>query len=120
MKEQVFCENIFNDVLPSVRAIIASRLTGDYKLTQSQVSEKLGLTQPAVSQYTNGLRGKGVKRILENKGMLDYLDSLSAEIVNRDVDLNFKVCEICEKSRKEGVFKKASRVICLLDIAGTK
>jgi len=70
---KVFCENIFNDILPAVRAIVANNLINNYGLNQQEVSEKLGLTQPAVSQYQNGLRGKKIKRILSNKSMMEYI-----------------------------------------------
>ncbi len=119
MKARVFCENIFNELLPSIRAIVSNRLTNIYGMTQTEVSKKLGLTQPAVSQYNTGLRGKGIKKILSNREMVSYIDSLSAEIVSGSADINFKVCEICQRSREDGVFSKEnlSKLICLLDVA---
>ncbi len=122
MKAKVFCENIFNDILPAVRAIVADNLMNKHGFNQLEASEKLGLTQPAVSQYRNGLRGKDISRILSNKGMAEYVDFLSEEVASGESDLNLKVCEICSRSRQGGIFTKEelNPFICLLELAGVK
>jgi predicted transcriptional regulator len=122
MQARIFCEVILNEVLPAVRAIIANRLINVYGLTQNEVAKKLGLTQPAVSQYKNGLRGRKIKKILSNKEMVEYIDSLCDKIATENLDINFKVCEICTTSREKDIFPKEymNPFICLIEIAKVK
>jgi len=119
MKKGIFCEIVFNEIMPTVRAIIANRLINAYGLTQQEVAEKLGLTQPAVSHYKNRLRGKNFEKILSKKVMVSYIDSLSAEIVSKNIDPNLKVCEICKKSKESGIFSKEEidSFICIIEVA---
>ncbi|HLC59285.1 MAG TPA: helix-turn-helix domain-containing protein [archaeon] len=121
MAVKIFCENIFDDIMPALRAIVANNLTSKYGMTQQEASKKLGLTQPAVSQYKSGLRGKKLKKLMSNPNMSQFVDYLSAEVVGGH-DISTKVCEICAKSRKEGVFNKEELdpFLCLLEIAGVK
>jgi len=47
-------------IIPALRREIAKSMIDDYKLTQKQVAELLGLTEAAVSQYLSSKRAKGV------------------------------------------------------------
>ena len=80
MAVKIFCENIFDDIMPALRAIVANNLTSKYGMTQQEASKKLGLTQPAVSQYKSGLRGKKLKKLykLHNQTQLMlYLNQMA-------------------------------------------
>ncbi len=104
-----FCEIVVSDFLPSVRAIIANDLSNKYDLTQTQISEKLGITQPAISQYKRELRGHKVRAISSNNAVSNLISELSKDIAMGDVDCKFihkKVCEICRTARKEKLLCK--------------
>lgn len=53
------CEVAVKDVLPTVRAMLVKELIERHHLSQVEVAKKLGITQPAVSQYRRMLRGAG-------------------------------------------------------------
>ena len=53
------CEVAVKDVLPTVRAMLVKELIERHHLNQVEVAKKLGITQPAVSQYRRMLRGAG-------------------------------------------------------------
>ena len=51
--------------MPTIRAMVVKDLIKRYKLSQVNVARKLGITQPAVSQYVSALRGKDeIEKIL--------------------------------------------------------
>jgi predicted transcriptional regulator len=104
-----FCEIIVTDILPAMRAIVAKELIEEYGLNQTQVSKKLGITQPAVSQYKSELRGRGVKILYSDKKIMCSIKNLSKKIASDEIDLkkihqNF--CKICLKIRKEKIICK--------------
>jgi len=105
-----FCEIIVADILPAVRAVVAKELIEEYGLNQTEVSKKLGITQPAVSQYKSELRGQGVKILQSNKEIMNSIKNLSKKIASgkissKEIHQNF--CEVCLKIRKE-------KIICRL------
>lgn len=59
-----FCEVMLH---PALRALIAKELAEHYNFTQAQIAAKLGVTQPAVSQYLRLLRAKHVKELRRDK-----------------------------------------------------
>ncbi len=61
------CEAVVKEVLPAIRAMLVRELIERHRLSQVEVAEKLGITQPAVSQYLRMLRGAGRhKALLKN------------------------------------------------------
>ncbi len=53
------CEVVVKEVLPAIRAMLVRELVERHRLSQVEVARKLGITQPAVSQYLRMLRGAG-------------------------------------------------------------
>mgnify|MGYP006284699215 CR=1 FL=1 len=98
------CEIIVRTVLPGLRAMLVDELMKTYGLNQVEVSEKLGVTQPSVSQYRKKLRGKNVK-ILQNKKIKEKIKDL-AENVNRGMDnkeIVSEICKICNLIKEENL-----------------
>ena len=58
MKIMYKCETVTRRVLPLYRSFVAKELLKKYNFTQVKVSEKLGTTQAAISQYLNSKRGR--------------------------------------------------------------
>jgi predicted transcriptional regulator len=52
------CERAAGDVLPRARALIARKLVEVYKLSRTEAAKRMGLTQPAISQYMKETRGR--------------------------------------------------------------
>ncbi len=106
-----FCEIIVSDILPAMRAVLADKLSKTYGLSQTQISKKLGITQPAVSQYKRELRGQKAKIILSNKKTMELIKKLAHDIAldEKDIDskhLHKRMCSICKRIREEGLVCK--------------
>ncbi|MEF8832004.1 MAG: transcriptional regulator [Candidatus Thermoplasmatota archaeon] len=95
------CEKFVNEYMPTVKANIAYILYNEYSLKQIEISEILDITQPAVSQYIRGSRGKTtdlskeIERSIEEVAEEIYGLSESDKITQQDVD--DLMCEICKK-----------------------
>ena len=86
-------------------------------LEQIEISKKLGITQPAISQYKQRVRGSMAGSIHLNESLGKYIDSMINEITESDLNINTKICRICEKTRESGVIRINPReFLCLLEI----
>ena len=93
---------IVKEVLPSMRAFLAKRLVEAYGLSQKQAAQKLGTTQPAISQYKRGIRGyKSANLFLQNQQVVEILNNLAktiatgTQVSDYHVTLElFKACEL--------------------------
>ena len=93
------CERNVKYVLPAIRAMIAYQLFHKHSFNQQEIAKKLGITQPAVSQYLRGLRGR-YKPIFENKQVMEKIDELVNKIASERIgeeELANEICEICKK-----------------------
>lgn len=101
-----FCEVIVADVLPAMRAVVTNELSKTYGLSQTQISKKLGITQPAISQYKREMRGQRAKLILSNEKIMKLVKKLAHDIATKDSDpmaIHIGLCKICKKIREEGL-----------------
>lgn len=94
---QMICEIAVRSILPSIRAALAHELIAKHDMTQAQVAAKLGVTQAAISQYRQGLRGK-TKNIQKEPQIASEIEQLANELVNDSLDSQ-KMCSICAKIR---------------------
>jgi len=105
-----FCEVIVTTVLPAIRSLITKELLGTYNLTQKEAADLLGLTQPAISQYSRESRGFKTKLLEKHPKIMKMIDDLSKDIVSGKVNpkqMQSKFCKICKAVR-------TSRLICHL------
>ncbi|MBS3816901.1 MAG: transcriptional regulator [Candidatus Thermoplasmatota archaeon] len=94
------CEEFVNQYLPTVKAEIVHVLYNEYDLNQVEISEILDITQPAVSQYLQGLRGgekelgdeliEKIKEVSEELYELKKADKITPEKIDE------LMCEICK------------------------
>lgn len=103
------CEVVVKDVLPAIRAMLVKELTERHHLSQVEVAKKLGITQPAVSQYRRMLRGAGRgSRIL--KGIEKHVRGLADDIARgklKQKQIIQRYCIICKSMGQR-------ELICLL------
>lgn len=96
------CEISARYVIPAIRLMIAKKLIEEHNLTQSEVAELLGVTQPSISHYLNSKRGVKMARILSKcKEIRDYIDAYVEKAISRGSppeDMPF--CMICELAVK--------------------
>ena len=86
------CEEIVWDVLPSIRAAIAEELV-KRGISQKEVSQMLGITPPAVSQYVSKKRGYNIEFREDIKVSIAVL---ADDLILKKVDnLIARICEIC-------------------------
>ena len=114
---KVFCQTLFNNAIPAaVKSIVTKELLETYGFTQEKAAEKLGITQAAVSQYLNGVRGKKVNEILSNPKLVDWIKKLTAEIASGNFKLGEAECDLCAETKKEIKDKELGSLICLLEM----
>lgn len=87
------CEIAVWRILPTIRSEIAKQLAS-LGLPQMVISQRLGITQPAVSQYVTKKRGMTFTVSDEAQRLIQ---SLAEDVAHgKDLDLNERMCEICE------------------------
>ena len=103
------CEVVVKDVLPAIRAMLVKELVERHQLSQVEVARKLGITQPAVSQYMRMLRGAGRASTLLKKVQVQVRtlanDIASGELKRKQIIERY--CIVCRSMGK-------GELICLL------
>ena len=95
------CEEFVNEYMPTVKSNIAYILYNKYDLKQVEISEILDITQPAVSQYIRGSRGKTtelskeIEKTIEKVAEEIYRTNKEEKLTQKEVD--DLMCEICKK-----------------------
>ncbi|MEE8167312.1 MAG: hypothetical protein V3T58_00365 [Candidatus Hydrothermarchaeales archaeon] len=96
------CELVVWYVLPSIKSELAKELV-DRGLNQREVSQRLGMTEAAVSQYMKKKRGS---KIALKKGVKKAISELAEKIVeNKEGNMILDICRICGQV-------KADRTLC--------
>ncbi len=99
------CEIAVKSIIPSLRALITKMLVEKHGLTQDQAAEILGISQSAVSKYSNKVRGYAAKvaDVEEIHPMIDRITTLLlTEKCERTQYMAF-FCQICVSVRKSGL-----------------
>ena len=100
-------EVISEEILPAIRSMMATRLSDDYGLNQEEIADKLGLTQPAVSQYLSTSRAnRDIVRKLENDMQVDVLIDDATEKAANDKDYSKEVSQLLTTTRDKGLLKE--------------
>lgn len=103
-----YCEIVVSELLPAIRAEITQELIEKYGFKQVEVSEELGITQAAVSQYHRRRRGTRSNLLTEDKKVKDLIKDICSQVVSHKIDskeMHERFCEICETVRSR-------RLIC--------
>jgi predicted transcriptional regulator len=99
------CEVAVKSVVPAVKALMAQQLVESHGLKQDEVAEILGISQSAVSKYSNKVRGYAVK-IGTVEGIhpiiADMITMLMSDDYERDGFLEL-FCRACAVIRKTGL-----------------
>ena len=89
------CEIVVQDVLPAIRALVAKELMDKYKMTQTDVAERLGVTQAAVSQYIRHLRGYKVKAMVKDSVVMKEIETLAKLLAKDNIGAIASMQEVC-------------------------
>ncbi len=100
-----WCEYAVPNFLPSLRAKIVDALTRTYGMSQRQIADHLGISQAAVSHYTNLRRGNRTS-LTGHERLSKYSEKLADRIAGglSGPRLTAALCGICTSFRQgEGV-----------------
>ncbi len=99
------CEIVVQDILPTLRATVAKELMNNYNLNQGEVAKLLDVSQPAISQYTRQLRGKGAEiEILAKDEIKELCDQLNSKKIDH-TSLATRMCAISRVIIDRGFIK---------------
>lgn len=105
-----FCEIMVTEVFPTVRALIAKELMDNLNYNQAEAAQKMGITQPAISQYMRSLRGKKAKLFgTEDKVIKSIKSAAKALAVQKNPFESHILCNVCKDIRKTGFLCKLHR-----------
>ena len=100
------CEVMVLDILPGVRALVARKLVEDHGFSQKVAAEKLGTTQPAISQYKRELRGSKLRSLESSPRLIEMIDSIASKAASGRLgheEVSTEFCSVCKFMRKEGL-----------------
>ena len=100
------CEIVAGQVLPTIRAMVVKDLIKRYELSQVAAAKKLGITQPAVSQYVSALRGKDEIEKILFKAIGKDIKKLSDDIAIGNLkqsDVIKRYCTICKLMKRKRI-----------------
>ncbi len=105
-----FCEVMVQEVFPTVRALIARELMETFNYNQAETAQKMGVTQPAISQYKRELRGKKAKLLESNVIVSGSIKSAAKMLTKAKNPFESGIlCSVCRDIRKSGMLCKLHR-----------
>ena len=93
------CEVAVHDVFPVARSLLAKKLIDAYGLSQTQASKKMGISQPAISQYKKDIRGGMRGSLSENPGFMKLVDEIAKRLAEGSVKAEQMPKEMCRFCR---------------------
>ena len=103
------CETMALHFVPAVRSMIARDLIEGYKMTQKEAAKRLGMTQPAVSQYKKHLRGIRTKMLERNDTVEKMVTRVSGLLAKNEIgpeEAALEICGICKYMRERKMVGK--------------
>ena len=97
--EDNFFDLMFQEILPALRAMMARKLL-EHGFSQKEAASRLGLTQPAISQYKRKLRGNRTDFVESHPDLLQAVDSLARRIATGEItpkNANMEMLDICRE-----------------------
>jgi predicted transcriptional regulator len=92
------CEKAVNDIFPVARSMIAKKLVEVYGLSQTAAAKKMGISQPAVSQYRKDIRGTKAKELVASPGFEALANEVAKGLAEGSVSeqgLGGELCRFC-------------------------
>ncbi len=106
------CELVVGKILPALRASVVKELSKKYKMKQSDIAKKLGITQASVSQYLSSSRAAGTKITDSFPKIKTYADDIAKRIVSGEDRYEWYgvLCEACKDIRSDEEFCRMHRI----------
>ena len=100
------CEMIVTKVLPSIRAAIVKVLIEDHNMKQTEISERLGISQSAVSQYYTSARAGDENMYSVFPEISNYAKKVADMIIKGEINsIDISLCEPCQIIRENKSFE---------------
>jgi predicted transcriptional regulator len=99
------CEVAVKTVSPAIRSLIAQNLLEKHNLNETQVANILGITQSAVSKYSNKVRGTtiSIENIPEVQLLADQMVTRLLANPVEQTELMRLFCQTCRIIRQKGL-----------------
>lgn len=105
-----FCEIMVQEIFPTVRALIAREMMETFDYNQAETAQKMGVTQPAISQYKRELRGKKAKLLEADTVVKNSIESAARALTRAKNPFESGIlCTVCRDIRKSGILCKIHR-----------
>ncbi len=101
------CEIIVREIFPQIRSLIAKELTENLGFTQAEAALKMGISQPAISQYKKEFRASKTG-ILEDNPQIMLIIKASAKNLAKSKNPQHSgiLCSICKQIRDAGILSE--------------
>ena len=95
------CERIVAEVLPTIRARLASIIMQEHGFSQTKTAELVGVTQAAISQYASKRRANE-ELLHEHPQVADEIAALAVRLADgiSESEREESVCKICRTFRR--------------------
>ncbi|MFH1432382.1 MAG: helix-turn-helix domain-containing protein [archaeon] len=98
------------EIFPQVRSLIAKELVDTLGFTQAEAALKMGISQPAVSQYKKDMRATKISIIESYPAITKLIKDSAKDIAKSQNPENFEIlCGICRQIRSAGVLREFYR-----------
>ena len=100
------CERAVQEIFPVARAIIAKKLMDAYGFSQTEAAKKMGISQPAISQYKKNIRGKAGKSLAGDQNFIEIADDIAKRIADGSLTtdhIESEMCRFCRLLEPKGV-----------------
>ena len=96
------CELMATKLFPQIRSLIAEELTENLGFTQQEAAHKMGITQPAISQYKKEFRASEKTILKTHSGMHKIIKAAAKKLATSKTPRNSGIlCDICKQIRAQ-------------------
>lgn len=105
-----YCEIMVLEIFPQIRSLISTELIDTLGFTQSEAAIKMGISQPAISQYKKEMRATKIV-LIESYPQISRIIKDSAKILAKSevADNSEILCNICRQIRSTGMLHEFYR-----------
>jgi len=99
------CEVAVKSVVPAIKALMAQNLVDNHGMKQGEVAEILGISQSAVSKYSNKIRGYAVAidKVEQVRPIINDMTTMLIDGTYQKKEFMGLFCDICAIVRKTGL-----------------
>jgi len=95
-----YFEVVAQEIIPYLRAMVAKKLI-DSGISQKQIGERLGISQPAISQYKREIRGKKRSFFDDNPDFVSFVDDIAKKVAEGNFGIEQAAFEIFNAFREQ-------------------